>query len=728
LRCSPTDFALSVREAPQDMVSGIDMDADGLRYVGHMLPAADIENKIRYLPRWCIEVRALQGGGENASAPESDLFAWTTAALLLPPLGLLAFAEQLVRVDADRAAALRDGRLPGSIALRVVLAEVMQKSDVALLSWSRRTVWTPESKQTTIIDPIWLKDGRLVWMTFGPGQPWRIMQERDGTIEVQVLDGDEARPVFLPHHDGTDDPMVAMWLPRVQRCKLWPAAWQSDWTTSFEVDMTVMPGSWLRHGDWLWVLAPACTSGVKISGVEPGRVVTWDSGTALGDVFRHALHDGRWLTVPTVEPGANGRMRRGSLQWIDLEHALEPVPIGCSERPHVSRCGEYWWFSAGDDVRVGRAGEVPVVERCGFVHAALATEDRLYVGASAGGTSHLEALDLQTRSALWRLDDTPMPSVMMPVPGGIMLASATQFWLIRATGQVMYRSESRRDVTWQWMPDGHFAVAAGEELAIVAPNGALSGTRLMPWGGVLTGIMGDYLLYGPGAVGWDQWAQLGYWLLNHEGDTVAKLPFKGPTNGDYIPIQTRWTHEGLVWTAPVFEDRLIACENQTRSIQEHALRQSGATAEQPEGDSPEQQPRPTWLRSTRENEQIKKWHTTNPRDEWPEAGVVFRQEGATCVDSHYAGTTGVAPGPSVALHDGASVLMVGCTLEPGGIEIHGGSTLWLVHCELGDREWSLGGHGRVVVVNCRIDGQPSISGVSAGGVWRPEAPGPLIVE
>ena len=94
MRCSPTDFALTVREAPQDMISGIDLNADGLRYVGHMLPAADIENKIRDLPRWCIEVRALQGGSENTSAPESDLFAWTTAALLLPPLGLLAFAEQ----------------------------------------------------------------------------------------------------------------------------------------------------------------------------------------------------------------------------------------------------------------------------------------------------------------------------------------------------------------------------------------------------------------------------------------------------------------------------------------------------------------------------------------------------------------------------------------------------------------------------------------------------------
>jgi hypothetical protein len=710
------------------MISGIDLDADGLRYVGHLLPVADIENNIEHLHRWCIEVRALQGGGENASAPESDLFAWTTAALLLPPLGLLAFAEQLVRTDSDRAAALRDGRMPGSIALRVVLAEVMQRSDVGLSSWSQRTVWTPESKQTTPSDPTWLKDGRLVWMTSGPGQPWRIMQERDGTIVAHVLDDDEARPVLLPHHDGAEDPMAAVWLPRAKRCKLWPAAWQGNWTSCFEVDMTVMPATWLRRGDWLWVIAPMCTSGIRISGPDQGRVVTWDTGTAAGEVFQHAIHDGRWLTISTVEPAINGRMRRHSLQWLDLEQELQPVQIGCSERPHVSRYGELWWFSAGDDVRVGRAGEVPVVERAGFVHAALATEERLYISAPAGGASWLEALDPTTRRVLWRLDDTPMPSVLMPVPGGIMLASATEFWLIRASGEVMYRSESRRDLTWQWMPDGHFAAAAGEDLAIVAPDGTLSGTRLMPWGGVLMGIVGCHLLYGPGVSGWDEWASLGYWLLNHQCDTVAKLPLKGPTFGEYIPVQTQWTYQGRVLIAPVFGDRLISCENKTRSIQEHVVRLPDPAAAQQEGELTEQHPPPTWLRTVRVNERIEKWHTTNPRDDWPEAGIRFRQEGAICVDGHYAGTTGVAPGPSVALHDGASVIMLGCTLRPGGIEMQGDCTLWLVHCALGDRDWSLGGHGRVVMVNCQLDSQPSIAGSSNGGVWKLSVTGPFTVE
>lgn len=726
MRCSPTDFAITVREAPQDMISGIDMDADGLRYVGQVLPDTASDNENRHLPRLCIEVRSLQGGGERTSAPESVVDVWTTAALLLPPVALHAFARRLVQVDPERAAAIRDGRLSGSMTLRAVLAEVMQKAEVALLTWSHRTVWTPASNQITASDPTWLRDGRVVWMTSGQGQPWCVLQERNGSIDAHVLDDDEARPLFLPHHDGSEDHLVAVWLPRAKRCKVWPEAWRGNWTLCVEVDMTVMPVTWLRRGDWLWVIAPMCTSGVKIGSPDSGRVVTWDTATAAGDAFQHAIHDGRWLTIPTVKPGANGRMRRESLQWMDLEQELEPVPIGCSGRPHVSRCGDRWWFSAGDDVRVGRAGDLPVVERTGFVHAALATEDRLYVSAPAGGTNWLEALDPTTRHVLWRLDDTPMPSVLMPVPGGIMLASATQFWLVRATGEVMYRSESRRDLTWQWMPDGHFAVAAGEELAIVAPDGALSGTRLMPWGGVLMGMVSGHLLYGPGTIGWDQWAPLGYWLLNQQGDTVAKLPLRGPAYGEYVPIQTQWTHDGRVLTAPVSGDRLITCENKTRSIQEHRVRSPDTTATPPHGDSKEHRPPPTWLGPVRANERIAKWHTTNPRDDWPEAGVRFRQEGATCVGSHYAGTTGVARGPSVALHDGASAVMLACTLQPGGIEMEGDCTLWLIDCELGDQEWSLGGHGRVVAVNCRIDVPPLISGNSAGGVWRLCVPGPLI--
>lgn len=54
MRRSPTDFALAVREAPQDMISGIDGDADGRRYIGHMYYAADIALEIRYLTRWHI--------------------------------------------------------------------------------------------------------------------------------------------------------------------------------------------------------------------------------------------------------------------------------------------------------------------------------------------------------------------------------------------------------------------------------------------------------------------------------------------------------------------------------------------------------------------------------------------------------------------------------------------------------------------------------------------------
>lgn len=726
MRCSPNDFNVTIRMAPDALSSGVDIGPGGLRYVGDIAQTADSTNETADSPRWCIEVEALLGGGDKEAAVENDFFAWTTAALLLPPNGLMEFARRLVDQDPERAAALRDGRLPGSSTLRVVLTDVMRRVEVQRLDWPGRTLWAPESDRTGIDSPTYLEDGRVAWLTFGPEQPWRVMQSRDGVIEAQLLEGKAVRPVFLTHHDREEDVMVAMWLPAEKRCKVWPAAWQGDWETTFEVDMTVMPTSWLRHGEWLWVLAPACTSAVKVDGDDRNRVITWDSGNALGELFQHSLHDGRWLTVPTVEQSPNGRMRRNSLQWIDLKQELDAVPIGCSARPNVCRQGEEFWFAGSDDVRCGRAGEATHVVRPGFAQAVLATEERVYVGAMHGGSQSLQALDRQTLRELWRLDDTPLPSTLLAIPGGIMLGSSTQFWLIRESGEVVYRSESRRELTWQFLPDGHFAVAAGEELAIVAPDGSLARTRLMPWDGVLGGVVGELLLYGPGTSGWTQQTPAGYWLLNHEGDTVAELPLNGPPEGQYVPLQTQWGGQGRLLAVSLFEGRMLSMLSKTHGVQELGPLRPTTAVETGHAEST-QVPLPAWLRPPRSHEHKVGWHTTNPRDDWAEAGVVFRQEGAVCVRGSYGGTTGVCPGNSLALHDGASVVMLGCTLQPGGIEIHGDCTLWLIDCEVGDLPWSLGGQGRVVLVNCRVSGAPPVWGASAGGVWRPTAPESLIV-
>lgn len=599
-----------------------------------------------------------------------------------------------------------------------------------LLDLARRCVeWTPDAARAQAagresVDPRWTAALTTVLAEAGaavedapasdeaepltqasPGrEPTHLLRRADGTLAVLTQrdrlaappadgaelilrrpDGRETRLPF-PHErgrhlallrpaDGDDDLVLTAWSRADQRVDVWMIDPSGAVRGPVQAAIGTSPLAFTRHGDRLWLHGEEQDVEVEIATGGVGRTLaTYHSNPARLSWGRL----GDWLPRPGARHLAQTGWCPKTIHWISLDDptADRVVPW---RRPvagaALDPAGGALWLASEDGLwRLSPDGEPTRVVEVDAWGLAL-VGDALHVGARLAPTAFaVLTLDARTGRELDRRPVAHFPFRVDGVPGGVV-ARGLRRWTWLPDGGDPLTSEDRANAALARLADGTCAVAAGREVLVIGPDGALRRHLRLPFDGRLWGATDTCFVYGPGDHEPAPPEHDAFLALDADGAVVARLPRCAEARDEgcwCLPRRTLYATGQTKETGIVAPDGVYLTRGRTGRVgrwrpgsDPRAATAHGAPP--PRGE-------------TRVEEVVKGYHTINPRDDWVVHGLEVPGGPLLALDGRYAGTTGVAPGRAVRAVDAAVVTLFRCHLGADGVEARRASTVILLDC------------------------------------------------
>lgn len=265
----------------------------------------------------------------------------------------------------------------------------------------------------------------------------------------------------------------------------------------------------------------------------------------------------------------------------------------------------------------------------------------------------------------------------------VVLNDFTRAIVIDHFGNVQWNSGDRREPVAFTLADGTTVVSAGELVSSFDTKGAITATNAMAYDGQLIGATREHAIFGPVSGGVARTEPDGLYAIDARARSVDSLP-KSETGFVARPSRTRYGGGTESDQGIITDDRVLVVE------------QSGALIEW----RPRASKKRIFAESKREPSAKgvteTRFHTSNPRDDWPMAGVELNAVSFYGEDCTWRGTTGVCPERAVVVRNGAVATLVRCKIngDSGGARVTQGSTLILCDCvfDAGSIEVEPGSH------------------------------------
>lgn len=273
--------------------------------------------------------------------------------------------------------------------------------------------------------------------------------------------------------------------------------------------------------------------------------------------------------------------------------------------------------------------------------------------------------------------------------GCIVASDYARAWVFsRTTNALVFDSGERREPAAQPLRNGHTLVSAGEVVAAFDAQGALQGSTSLPYDGQLVGATDTHGIFGPVSGGVPRTQPDGLYAIDSRAQVVSALRFDDP---GYAPRPLRTRYGGGTETdgGVILHDRVLVVSS-SGALLSWDLATAKAVRVLMEA---KRMPMAKGVTETR-------FHTTNPRDEWPVPGVEVQGATFLAVGCTYRGTTGVSSDVAVRVRNGAVATFVGCTLggDGGGVEAEQGSSVVLKDCDIGPGAVKLGAGCHLVML------------------------------
>lgn len=645
-----------------------------------------------------VELRVEQRVREGTSA--FDWIVDVASALPLPGAAWLELAAHLWAVDEDGCVELVDGRRPTDECLRLALEERATKT-------AKRTARVLSTETLHQFDDAMrfadVRVGRgdeAFFVGIGPKSAWKLGAGRGPASHVSDVSELGGRPYLLDTLEATDgEVLAAVYDAESHRCRLLPHATDGDFDTALELTLSVAPVAFFRAegllaivGGGEFVAIPADPPG------GPGASLPLPKLGAYAPARPHRI--GRFVTSGTTERRVNVGWSLHDFGWIDLRGEFPKVPIETHGMPTFMRVvGESLYFVDEKGLSAARGGEPARVIAGGTFHGAFIEADSAWLGDQRGRPAIIR-VHLEDGSVLQRIELTVFPATIARVGRSLVVHSTSAFAIVDEAGGILAQSDQRREGRSVALADGTTFVNAGEELAVLAPDGSMRRRRTMPYDGCLEGASREHALFGSASTGWERVAPDVLHVLDANGSTVATTSIRRE-DGVHIPHYV--AEAGLVRRSAITGgDHFLLVTEGGRALVRHRIASHDSPAREAQ--------RTSWISPARHDETQRRGVTYSPRDDWPEAGLTVRASALLATSSTYGGTTGVSQGPAIEAHDGAVVVLVDCELCEGGLELTGPSVVVLFRCRFGNKPWSLGRAGRVLVSECAWSGRIPVSG------------------
>lgn len=406
------------------------------------------------------------------------------------------------------------------------------------------------------------------------------------------------------------------------------------------------------------------------------------------DPWKRPLVVGSWLLSfgPRHFDDARRDHVSSHFTWTSLDRAARDVSFSWSETVFSAA------VTAGFAV-VGTANGVFTIAPGGQAERlaegrcfSIATDDT-HFAVAAGRTVQL--FDAVSRELVTTFSLSSDAYRVTLTKGCVVAADFSRVWVFsRATGACVFDLGERREPTAQPLRDGHTLVSAGEVVAAFDAQGVLLGGSSLPYDGQLVGSTDTHGVFGPVSGGTPRTQPDGLYAIDSRGQVVSALRFE---DSRYVPrpVRTRYgggteTDGGLILPDGVLVVSSSGALLEWRLADTKSVRVLTEVKRMPVAEG---------VTETR-------FHTTNPRDEWPMPGVEVQGATFLAVGCTYRGTTGVSLDVAARVRNGAVATFVRCKLggDGGGVEAEQGSTVVLQDCDIGHGGVKLGAGCHLVVL------------------------------
>lgn len=360
-----------------------------------------------------------------------------------------------------------------------------------------------------------------------------------------------------------------------------------------------------------------------------------------------------------------------SAQWLALDAAREGLSFDWSIPVHRAVVTERGvWLATERGLYFAEPFAAPTCIDARAACYALAARDGR-VAYVIGAT--LTVLDATTR-AVERAVDLPIERGRTMYHGTmsegcVALNDFTRAVVLDHRGVVQWNSGDRREPVAVALADGTTLVSAGELVSAFAKDGARIATNAMPYDGQLLGATREFAIFGPVSGGVARTEPDGLYAIDARARIVDAL--RKPETGVVArPTRTRYGGGTESDAGLITDDRVLV-------VDQHGALLAWRPRASSERVFAESQRRPA-ARGVVET----RYHTSNPRDDWPEAGIDLNAVTFYGEECTWRGTTGVCPERAVLLRNGAVATLVRCAIDGagGGARVTQGSTLILYDC------------------------------------------------
>lgn len=358
-------------------------------------------------------------------------------------------------------------------------------------------------------------------------------------------------------------------------------------------------------------------------------------------------------------------------QWIALDASRERRPFAWTFAVHRGAESEGRAFIATDGgvFVVDPFAEPKLVAGGAPCYAIASLRER--VAFVLGATLHV----IDSRSLATIL------SVAIPCPEGhtifglhmseacIVATDFTRAFVVDHTGALRWSSGERREPRAVTLADGTTIVSAGELVSAIDRNGALVSTNALAYDGQLVGATRAHAIFGPVSGGVARTEPDALYAVDHRGRAVDSLS-KTEIGVVRRPDRSRYGGGTESDGGAITDDRVLVVDHAGSLVEWRPIdTQERVFAEA------RRAPSAKGVVETR-------YHTSNPRDDWPEPGIDLNAVSFYAEDCTWRGTTGVSPERAVIVRNGAIATLVRCKIDGdgGGARVLQSSTLVLCDC------------------------------------------------
>ncbi len=406
------------------------------------------------------------------------------------------------------------------------------------------------------------------------------------------------------------------------------------------------------------------------------------------DPWKQPLVVGHWLL--SFGPRHFDEARRDHVSshftWTSLDRAAKDVTFSWNETVFCAAVTDHFAIIGTAKgvftIAPGGQAERLVEGRCFGIAA-----DDTHVAVAVGRAVHLVGALTRAKVATCSLDSDAYRVWL--TKGCVVAADFSRAWVFsRATHALVFDSGQRREPATQRLRDGNTLVSAGEVVAAFDAQGTLLGSTSLPYDGQLVGATDAHGIFGPVSGGVPRTQPDGLHAIDARAHVVGVLRFDDPR---FVPRPLRTRYGGGTETdgGLIQNDRVLVVSS------------SGALLEwRPDTAKPVRVLTEARRMPMAEGVTETRFHTTNPRDDWPVPGVDVQGATFLAVGCTYRGTTGVSSDVAARVRNGAVATFVGCTLggDGGGVEAEQGSTVVLKDCDIGPGAVKLGAGCHLVML------------------------------